>query len=679
MRAMSPTRLWPSLVIFVAALGIRIAYFLQIRSSPFFDFLQLDPLYYHRWATRIAGGEWIGHEVFEMSPLYSYLLALWILARGDDLTMLRIVQFTVGALTCVMTGRLAERIFDRRVGLIAGLGCAAYGPFLFYEGQVMKEFLTPAFATAAMLLLLAPRDDRAGGSPDPEAPIPPASRLRLAAAGALLAAAALVRDNFLLLIGILAAWIWITSRRRAVSAAAFTAGALALLVPVGVRNLAVGGDFVLTTSGGGEVFYIGNGPYANGAYVPPPWVRSNPVHEHQDFRDKAREITGRDLSRGEASRFWWREGISWSARHPWRTLKLWGRKIALFWNDHELPDNYSYASFIPFAPMLGFMLTLGPVAALGAAGSVLAAGSWRRCLPIYLAMGGYMVSVVIFFNFARFRLPFVPLLMILAARGVAGLYDAGRGLVSRRRIRAREAWAFAVLVAAIPLVHVDLSSASEEPFQDRLHLAAAWRQAGEPARAEEVLRHVIREADAVVRDRGGDPDRPETIPGGVTFRLALSAAWRDLGGALQDQGRIEEAVPALRRAALLSPGDAPLRVQIAAALREAGNAAGAEAALREALTIDPESFTARFDLATLHYENGRAGVALRELERARAATRPLSPLDLADWHYGMGAVLLALGRDAEALPHLREGLRLNPDASQAAEAAAVLDSVDAPE
>src|SRR5678816_1219083 len=231
-----------AVALFLFAWMLRFIYLRQMQASPFFDFLQLDPAYYHDWALAISRGDWIGKEVFEQSPLYPYLLALFFLVFGHDLFVLRLLQIAIGALTCVLTWQLGCRLFDKRVGLIAGIGCALYAPFFFYEGQVMKEFLTPPLATGALLLFL---------------------NRRSAAAGVLIGLAALVRDNFLLLLVVLAGWMLYESRGRLSAPLPLLAGALAVLLPVGVRNYLVGGDFVLTTSGGGEVFYIGNGPYAN--------------------------------------------------------------------------------------------------------------------------------------------------------------------------------------------------------------------------------------------------------------------------------------------------------------------------------------------------------------------------------------------------------------------------------
>ncbi len=51
------------------ALAIRLIYLAQLRHSLFFSLLIGDSLEYDAWAMRIAGGEWLGHDVFYQSPL----------------------------------------------------------------------------------------------------------------------------------------------------------------------------------------------------------------------------------------------------------------------------------------------------------------------------------------------------------------------------------------------------------------------------------------------------------------------------------------------------------------------------------------------------------------------------------------------------------------------------------
>ena len=658
-------------VVAAVALGVRLLYLIEIRASPWFDFLHLDPRYYYDWGLRIAGGDWLGKEVFEQSPLYPYLLGIYFILFGHDLLLLRLIQFALGAGTAVLTCLLGRKLFGRTAGLVAGLGAALYAPFLFYEGQVMKEFLTPLFSVAALLLIYRGRESAKGSFPS------------LALAGLCIGLGTLVRDNFLILLPLLALYLLLSpgitipgARLRLLHAATLVAGALIALLPVAWRNHHVASEWVLTTSGGGEVFYIGNGPFANGAYLPPPWVRSNPRYEHEDFRRRAKEITGRELSRGEASRFWYREGWKAIADDPVRWVRLLFRKALLFLNDHELPDNYSFYSFRRFSSTLTLLPTFAFVFSLAVPGAIVSSKRWRELLPLILAGAGYMGSVMLFFNFARFRLPFIPILLVFAGAGAVEIARALSVLRSRilrpDRAAGRAIGLVAVAVALFISVHVDLSSNAEEPFQDRLHLGAAYKIAGKYPEAEEVLRATVRDAEALLVKHGWSPGAGP-VPGGITFQLALHAAHRDLAGVLLAEKHPEQAIAELQAAIPLDPNDAELFQTLGGAYRETGDTKAARQAYERGLAIRPDSFTIRFDLATAIYESGDAEGSLRELVIARERNPGLADLDLADWHYGMGTTLNAIpGRAREAREHLKEGLRLNPDHPQAAEVRSIL-------
>jgi tetratricopeptide (TPR) repeat protein len=300
-------------------------------------------------------------------------------------------------------------------------------------------------------------------------------------------------------------------------------------------------------------------------------------------------------------------------------------------------------------------------------------------MPLYLAGGGYMLSVMLFFNFSRFRLPFMPLLFLFAGAGAVATVRAARAVLPpggrpapRRLLRPAALVAAGLLAYAVS--SLDLHSGAEEPFQDRLHLAAAWAEAGQPERSEAILRETIRDAEELLRKRGWRPGSGP-VPGGIGFSMALHAAWRDLGAVLTRQGRTSEAIDALRAAIPFDPDDAGPYQTLGDLHRQRGELAEAAEACRRGLAARPGAFTLRFDLATILYDSGDPAGALRELTRARELNPSLEPLDLADWHVGMGTVLLSWpGRREEALRHLREGLRLNPSHPQAGAARSVLSS-----
>ena len=106
--------------IFAVALLVRLVHVWQIRAAPFFSVLMGDSHGYDEWAQRIAGGEWLGHEVFYQAPLYPYLLGVIYAIAGRHLLLVRIVQVVIGSASCALLALAAARLFStRRVGVVA--------------------------------------------------------------------------------------------------------------------------------------------------------------------------------------------------------------------------------------------------------------------------------------------------------------------------------------------------------------------------------------------------------------------------------------------------------------------------------------------------------------------------------------------------------------------------------
>jgi hypothetical protein len=87
-----------------------------------------------------------------------------------------------------------------------------------------------------------------------------------------------------------------------VAAALVLAGLAVVLLPVALRNYAVGGGFHLTTSQLGTNLFIGNNPAADGSYVSLRPGRGSPEYERADATALAVQATGRSLTAGEVSR-----------------------------------------------------------------------------------------------------------------------------------------------------------------------------------------------------------------------------------------------------------------------------------------------------------------------------------------------------------------------------------------
>jgi len=723
------------------ALALRLVYIIQVGGSSLIVPEELDPGFYFQWAKAIAAGDWIGREPFVQSPLYAYLLALWIKCFGAAITPILIAQSLVGVGTVVLTWMAGRRYFDDRRGAIAALLVALYGPFIFYEGMVMKTFLSP-FLTILLALLLERAARLSAGRRGP-------ATGAFVAAGIVFGFLTLDRDNFIVLAPLLAFLAAVLGgglgRRGLRAAAGFAAGAVLIIAPVTIRNYAASGEFVLLTTGGGEVFFIGNNADANGLYVPPPFVRPDPRYEHADFVDRASEIAGHPLSPMASSWFWFREGMRFVAAEPLAWVRLLARKLIHFWNWYELPDNLDYGIMQYFSPLLRalnpalppagmatlslpagggvwmpvrlhLLSTFGTLAPLGILGLAL---TWRRrrsLLPLYVLLFGYMATVLLFFNFSRFRVPVVPLLALFAAEGILGigralrrLLDLAIALAGRSGDMAARARALApgaggvvaclLFVAAATFVNVEFPRGVVPGIEQSLVVGNAWYAQAEPERARQsyyVGLVLLGEGPAgpegdlllarqfgpgVTRDALLKELEVEAVARGPQFKGLHLGIHHGLGIAMVQQaqallakGHRAEAMPLLdgaiaqfEEALRITPSYLLSHLKVARALQLRGDTPGAVEWLRKAVNLWPEDLQARLDLAEVLYATGGFQDALSQLEAARHYNPEMGAGQMAQVCFDRALVYLrGLNDDGRALYDLERAIVLNPDHPQAA-------------
>ncbi len=133
------------------------------------------------------------------------------------------------------------------------------------------------------------------------------------------------------------------------------------------------------------------------------------------------------------------------------------------------------------------------------------------------------------------------------------------------------------------------------------------------------------------------------------------AAQQNLGKALLNSGRPEEALAASRAAVEQSPDDVKAHANVGVALIRMGRLDEAEEWLRAALALDPRHSVVLQNLAESLRKQERLDEALRYY-RAVLEADPGNPLP----HAGMGHALFGLGRYEEALRSLDRALALAP-------------------
>lgn len=130
----------------------------------------------------------------------------------------------------------------------------------------------------------------------------------------------------------------------------------------------------------------------------------------------------------------------------------------------------------------------------------------------------------------------------------------------------------------------------------------------------------------------------------------------NLGNALRAQGRLQDAVGSYRQAVALRPQQAAGHHNLGIALMELGRLTEAEASYRQALACDPGFVPSMFNLGLALKEQGR-------LDEAEAAWRRVVVLvpEHVDAHLSLGVLMAERHRLNDAEISLRCALALNPD------------------
>jgi tetratricopeptide (TPR) repeat protein len=519
----------------------------------------------------------------------------------------------------------AKAWFTPAVARITGVIAAVYLPAIYFEGLILKTALASFLVSVALWSLsMALTRDR---------------QWYWFTAGLALGLACLTRGNLVLFLPVLAIWVLLQSRigppgrfespwtrhARWRALGLFALGCLVVLGPTALRNRIAGGEWILTTSNAGQNFFIGNNPLnTSGEYQPLPFVGANPKFEERGFAREAQRRTGRSMSPGELSRFWFGQASAWIRAHPADWLKLTWVKLRNYWGAYEIPDNLDYYLYRQTTPVLRLPLPgFGLIAALGLVGAVLSAGrrGWPRLLLIFMIV--YSLSVALFFVFTRFRVAMMPALFVFAGFGAAELWRRWRGALTAER-----RWVPAIACGALFLLFLGFVNLPVRTIHGSWSHRVA-RAIGLPLRLENsAISHY--NLGVTYGARAADSERPEELLRLAEHHLRQAVA-RDptkvihhvnLARALFRQGRGQEAIEVYHAAEALEPGNYHIQYGLGRVYRRLGDFAAAEAAFRRALELEPR--------------------------HAASAT-------------GLGDVLLEQQRRAEAAAAFRYALRLNPN------------------
>jgi Tfp pilus assembly protein PilF len=476
----------------------------------------------------------------------------------------------------------------------------------------------------------------------------------------------LSRENALVLAPVIALWIvaYFSARPLRVRArwlGLFLAGVLLVLVPVGLRNLMVGGEFKLTTSQFGPNFFIGNNPAADGTYGSVRKIIHEVQLEGPDAKRLAERAVGRDLTPGEVSDFWLNRALDYIKSRPADWLRLLGVKWLMVWNAREIEDSddfYIYKIWSWLLSALGWINHFGVLAPLGVLGVILTYPQWRRLWLLYAMIFSLAASVAIFYVFGRYRFPLVPLLALFG----------GAGITAALRLYREKSWrilssALGLTLCAAVIVNWPIRGGFGPGAAGYNNLANAYLKQGKvDAAIQAAVKATQLEPDYGVAHynlgnlfaQQGKLDLAQRhFEAALRFYPNYADAHSNYGQLIAERGDIETGVRYFRRAIELDPALPRAHLNLGVALAKQGHLDEAIPVLRQAVQLTPDAPEANYYLGSVYAAQNRYAEAV---DAFRQALRIQPDFVLA--HRSLAQLLGLMGRTAEATEHYREAMRL---------------------
>jgi len=377
---------------------------------------------------RVAFSPLRNREVF-YPPLYSYFLAVFFGLTGS-FDAAKWAQAVAGAAVVPAIGRLGARVFSPRAALLAAGVAAFYPEMIWFSVHFWSEtlFLTVLWWAVERLVAADGADAR----------VRPA-----AAAGALWGLAVLTRETVFYFLPVAAAWLAVgrsaTGRRRA---GLFLLAALLVIAPWTWRNWRLFGAFVPVATSGGQNLFQGN------TDIP---------------RDETYNMVHAVTGRIEQYRYAMRMGLaSIRDRQPWWIFEKLRDEMPLFWEADSLVlvhiKRGAYGAVAPpVAVAVAVVVLLPYLAVLAFSVLGLTRLAWTRAqalLVVFLAY--YNLIHVVTHGFARYRLPVMPVLFLIAGVGWVAARDGELRAMSGRARLAAGALLLVLAVILVPSFRLNL-------------------------------------------------------------------------------------------------------------------------------------------------------------------------------------------------------------------------------
>ena len=620
---------WVPLGIFCCALLVRLIFLMESLNTPFYNYRGIDADAYHQMAVGFLEGTWPGKEAFFWPPLYPLFLGLLYKTIGQNVTILKILQAALGSVSCVLVYFIARAIFSGLfVAIAAAIICCLCGTMIYFDSQLLSGNLDVLLELLIIFsLLFACRRRRI---------------IWWVLGGLAIGLSAINRGAIIVFIPVILFWMYMVSHRRwgfesESERPAFWKTAIALLLPVGLiifpvvlhnvrydRTVVdeepepvglkqfVSTGFLPIASNLGINFYLGNHRElreVNNINHPEHFIYFHRINDEPAEK-------GIESAFGQ-SRYLVRQSLGHIFEKPGDFIKLMGLKVFQLFNGVEIPRNANLYAFRQYSGILSVLLWKGIIAfpsgliiPLGLVGIFLSRGLWRRHFLLLGCLVIQGIFILAFFVTARYRLSAIPLLAIYTAFALRGFVRYAKQDAKRK--------------AVVPIILLVVLVLFCNSFTGQIETEHGYSEHG------------------------------------------------NLGNALLEEGKIEQAILHYNEALKLAPNYPEANIRLANALSKKGAINQAIVHYKKALQHKTDCHKVRYNpLVKQHrttcYEVHRylADDLVKQGKNDEAIEHYTQSLELnpdqPEVNYNLANILARKGRLSEAVAHYNEALKLRPD------------------
>ncbi len=378
------------LLILLLALGLRAAFIMSYDQGKMLKEIVYasDGVLYDEIASNfMAGKGFVFSETIycRRMPLYPLFLAAVYSFSSHSVVCVRFVQAVMGALSCGMICLIGTKLFERKVGLLAGLIAAVDYSLLQLSAYVVSETLYICLLLSVIYFMCRYAETN--------------SLLNVASLGLSVGLTVLCRETASLLAPVFLIWMWmrmpLSIKKKMIHTVIFSFTCLLLIVPWAARNYSIYKKFIPLTLGFGAVFYVSNNEAASyGGGEDALWPDLSKFHDLPSMYTP------------ESDAYFREKALKFISENPGKTARLFVKKIVNMWRPY-------YASSRKISKLVMFFSYL-PEMVFGFWGLILAR---RRKETAFLVMvlGVSFILHCITAGGIRYRYPLMPIFIIYAA------------------------------------------------------------------------------------------------------------------------------------------------------------------------------------------------------------------------------------------------------------------------